>query len=343
MTSMSMRGSGDEIAELRAEIEKLKATTIRRRGWRRPLALLGSALLVVGMVAGVAGASGYGTADVTMVPLSPAYKLTSLTGSSIAAGKTLSLTVAGAPTPVPDDATTVQLTVSVVNSNGGQLNIYPAGNPSAPNGYVPWSGGVKATDSVNVNVGTKNQITIANNSFGTATVTVTETGYSVQVNAADISGAQGTAGQVLTNTGTGASWQDAGGPGFQTSFFGPNGPITANDFNPALLGTYTPPPGKYLVTFSGEVEDTSTTTSDFVQCSLDTQYDSIGSAIASVTPGAKWATIAISGMVDDSYAPGTIKFYCSTGSAVGTFTYGHMDLVQVSQANGDASFGAKRH
>src|SRR5690348_2229494 len=101
MATMSIQASGDEVAELPNEIKRLAAlveatpTKSRRRSWRRPIALAGTAILAVGMLAGVAGASG-STTEVNFVVLGPAKTI--LSNVAIAAHKFNSPVVIGGTT-----------------------------------------------------------------------------------------------------------------------------------------------------------------------------------------------------------------------------------------------------
>ena len=212
---MTYTSAGDlekTIAHLETEIEKLNAlvrppaTARRRRSWRRPMALVGVAVLAVGMLAGVAGASGT-TTNVTFVPLSPAKVI--LSNVNIGANKTSSAVVIGGTTTVPSNATTVQLTVTAKGASIGTLNFYPTLNPSGGSGQTlayPGSN-VAASTTIQENVGQASSLTFANSGIGTATVTAKITGYSTQVTAGDINGVGGTNGQVLTNDGAGgAAW-----------------------------------------------------------------------------------------------------------------------------------------
>lgn len=219
MTTMTLPGSDDEVAELRKQVEKLTALVeanptmkTRRRLVRRPLALVATAVLGVGAIAGVAGATG-STTEVSFVALSPAR--TVLSNASIAANKTNSPVVIGSTTTVPSNATAVQLTVTAKGASSGTLAFYPALNPSGGSGqslHYPGSNLV-ATTTIQENVGQAGELTFFNNGAGSATVTAKITGYSTQVTAGDINGVGGTSGQLLTNDGAGgAVWQDQAPP-----------------------------------------------------------------------------------------------------------------------------------
>jgi hypothetical protein len=195
-----------EIAELRAMIAELQADRRARRSLRKRVSIVAALALAAAMVTGVAGASGPSNTLLSFVSVSPAFKLA--TNANIAAGATGSYVVTGAATTVPTDATTVRLAVSVRGTKAGTLTVYPASNSTGGSGQsLSWTANGFAAGTLMENVGAANKVSFHNSSAAAATVTATITGYSTQVTASDINGAGGTSGQVLTNTGTGATWQ----------------------------------------------------------------------------------------------------------------------------------------
>jgi hypothetical protein len=195
-------------------------------------------VVLAGAFAGLASASpSTDTTNVKFTGLNPTK--TVLSAKSIAANASLPVIVAGGSTTVPTGTTTVRLQVTVKGSKAGTLTFYPTGNPGGSSGYfLAWTAGGSASGQILENVGQKDEVTFGNTSSGAAIVTAVITGYSSGVTAADVSpaGAQlgqvlmadglangvnwesitsnvisgdgGTAGQVLTNTGTGSAWQD---------------------------------------------------------------------------------------------------------------------------------------
>ncbi|MGN6723933.1 MAG: hypothetical protein ACTHJM_15090 [Marmoricola sp.] len=251
MTTMSMRVVGEEIAELRAQIEELQRAgqaetpTPNRamRRWRRPLGLAAIAALVVGMLAGVAGASG-STTSATIVPLAPAKKVTS--NVTIAAHKSYSVVVIGGTTTVPSNATTVALSVTAKGAAGGVVDLFPTQDSAAQQETVAYPAGPgSATVATASNPGQSGEVTFYNNGTGSVLLNATLTGYSTQVTAGDISAADGSAGQVLTADGNGgAAWQPV------APSFGGGGQRTLDQLNsssPTTIASVNVPAGTYAV------------------------------------------------------------------------------------------------
>ena len=310
MTSMSMQSAGDEIAELRNKIEKLEALvgtskSTRRRAVRRPMALVATAVLAVGMLAGVAGASGT-TTNVSFVALSPAKLL--LSNVSIVSKKTNSPVVIGGATTVPSDATTVELQVSAKSATAGTLDFYPALNPTGGSGQTlayP-SGNVLATATIQENVGQSGEVTIYNAGSATAVVTVKILGYSTQVTAGDINGVGGTAGQVLTNDGNGGtSWQTVG-----PSVSSKNGSRHIGYYAPSIVDAVNLHAGAYHVVGTYNL---SSTTVDIADCFLQAPDGSNGVVTFGVvgTPyaGAYYGSGTTQALMNLSSA-GTVYLYC---------------------------------
>jgi hypothetical protein len=180
-----------------------------RRSWRRGGAA--TLALVVGLALGAMGTgalaspSGGSTTNVSFVSLTPAFKL--LANRSFAANAQYSPVVIGGSTKVPTNATTVQIVVTASSKSGGDMGFWPTGNVNGRSGQIlSWGPGHTATMTIQENVGVANELTFANGN-GATTASATITGYSTQVTAADVSPVDGTAGQVLTNTGAGAEWR----------------------------------------------------------------------------------------------------------------------------------------
>lgn len=341
MTDMSMRASGDEIAELRTEIQMLKAAATagssrdRKRSWKRPIALVGTAILAVGMLAGVAGASG-STTNVKFIALSPAKTI--LSNVTIAAHKTNSPVVIGGSTTVPADATTVELAVSAKGPSIGTLNFYPALNPSGGSGQTlayPGSN-VVATTTIQENVGQSGELTFSNNGIGSAVVTAKIIGYSTQVTAGDINGVGGTAGQVLTNDGAGgASWQSQGqayssNSGNYVIF------LSTSSYTP--IGTLTVPAGTYAVNVSAEVQANSFGSTYQVGCELFSPANNYVQQTFATTTGD--AAISQTGVITTT--GGTITEGCLAYTPGATAGAANIVAVKVGSATGAVVNAARR-
>ncbi|MGN6723930.1 MAG: hypothetical protein ACTHJM_15075 [Marmoricola sp.] len=309
MATTSTSATSDDVAALRSEIESLRAlvaaTPSRERSWRRPLALVSAAILVVGMVAGVAGANGT-TTDVTFVPLSPAKAV--LNNASILAHKSTSPVVIGGTTTVPSNATAIQVVVSAKGAASGYINIYPALNPGAgiqSFGYP--SGNVATTDTINVNVGQSGELTFYNGGSGTSVVTAKITGYSTQVTAGDINGVGGTAGQVLTNDGVGgAAWQT---PGQAYTSSAGDQPLAFDA--PTLVDPVNVPAGSYhvIATF-----DAHAPTPDFADCWLRLPNGAVSQTAFGAIDTSFHGTYYGSGTVQmlATTSAGAITLYCES-------------------------------
>ena len=348
MTSTSIPSSSDEIAELRAEIQKLNrlvqataSTTNHQRSWRRPMALVATAVLAVGMLAGVAGASG-STTNVTFVPLSPAKLL--LSNTSIASHKSTSPVVIGAATTVPADATTVELTVSAKGATGGTLNFYPALNVAGGSGQTLTypSGSVLVSTTIQENVGQSGELTFYNGGSGTAVVTAKIIGYSTQVTAGDINGVGGSAGQVLTNTGSGAYWAPAGGSAYASTNF--NSAINlGTSLSWVTVASITVPAGLYLVSGSAVAFTPGTSTRTLCYLISPTGAEiNYGVADTSNTTTAA-ETMAMSGLLGTG--GGTINLECQDAFGHGNdyLNAPAINAVEVRSVSGTLTQNAPRN
>jgi hypothetical protein len=221
------------IARLESKIERLTALVDAgpprtRRRLRTPMVIAGVAVLSFGTWAGIAAATG-STTSVSFIALTTPKAV--LSNTAIATHKSSSPVVIGGTTTVPSNATTVQVKVSAKGTAAGTLNFYPAGNPSGASGQTLayTTATTPATTTIEENVGQSGELTIYNSGSGSATVTATIIGYSTQVTAGDISGLDGTSGQVLTNNGSGgASWQSPSGGGAATGSLQGNVAVSAS-------------------------------------------------------------------------------------------------------------------
>jgi hypothetical protein len=314
----------------------------RSRRWRQRTGLASVIVLLGTMTfALTADASSPPATDVPMVALAASHQVTG--GTTIGALKSVSFTVAGAPTPVPDDATTVQLYISITGSAGGLLEVYPAGNNTEGTRQVfGWLGGHNHQFAhLNVNVGTKNEVTFYNSSTGSATVSVNETAYSTyvspfyisptggnpgdvltntggttrwqQVSADNFSPNGGNPGDVLTNTGAGTAWQTPASPGVPTAYVGRHTAsvdLAVTNQVYAVVSTPTLPAGSYAVTATLVVQANG----DQVECAI-AGYQVLNFQGASTDTGGN-DTVAITDAVQLSApAPITIDCHDDDGTA----------------------------
>ena len=183
----------------------------RTAGWRRRsafgMAAVGLLALAVTVTDAVATPSPQAsTTNVAFVPLTPAFKL--FTNKAFTANLLYSPVVIGGTTKVPTNATTVELQVTATGRAAGSMTFYPTGNPAGGSGQaLSWVAGESISATIQENVGLADELTFANGPSA-STVSATILAYSTQVTDGDVSGLDGTSGQVLTNTGSGASWQN---------------------------------------------------------------------------------------------------------------------------------------
>jgi hypothetical protein len=246
---------------------------LRRSGDRvrrivgRPVGLIVSAAAIAAVITGIALADAGSPPGSGYVTVSPAHRILS---GTVGAGATLSEVAVGGSTTVPTNATAVQMTVTAKDTKAGSVQIFPAGDPTAGGATsVTFAAGTTATATVNETVGASSKISFKNTAAATVTVTATITGYSTQLTAANIAPDGGSSGQVLTNTGTGASWQNLP----QTKAFAQSqtelsGGVLLSNTSPTSVATVVVPAGSYVVTFTGTVFNGNDNSSDFFVCHL---------------------------------------------------------------------------
>jgi hypothetical protein len=299
--------------------------------WRRALfgfALLATAAISIGVTV-VAEASGGGsTTNVKFVQLTTPTNL--FTAKSFALNASHSAVVIGGTTRVPTNATTVELSVEAGGTAAGVMNFYPTGYVSGGSGqYLTWSAGGTNTGTIEENVGLSNEVTFAD-SGGAATATASIIGYSTQVTDGDVSGADGTSGQVLTNNGNGASWQAPPGAGYEAD----GGCCTHFDLTVAqqAIISLSLPAGSYNLTFATGINN-SGTAADTVTCEVQSPT---GSDPANggdhVLPG-EGTTMTISGLVSTS--GGKFTVYCGDDNGHGVFTGNYQTKLLATQLSSE--------
>jgi hypothetical protein len=296
----------------------------------------GAIALVAALGAGLteaANASGGGsTTNVSFVSLSTPHKL--LTNKAFTANASDSVVVIGGTTTVPSNATTVQLSVEAGGTTAGTLNFNPTGNLAGGSGQsLSWSAGGSDTQSIEENVGLSDELTFAL-SGGAAKVSATIIGYSTQVTDGDISPADGTTGQVLTNNGDGATWQDpGGGPGFggqSTSSF----PVNSSGLTEVALVNV--PAGAYDLSFTGDAYDYGSNP-DNVECYV---YSPSGDVIAYAgTSLVAGGDNELATAVVDSTSGGTFNVSCFDDNGLGQTDVGYdnwptLNAISLSSAGG---------
>jgi hypothetical protein len=233
------------------------ASTARPHGRRGRLAVLaGVAVLAGGTLVGASAAR----AGVISVP-----PKTLASAVTVAAHGTYAVTAIGGTTPVPTDATRVVLDATVTNPTAnGTLAAYPNGGTGAGADTLPFTAGHTKDGTFTERIGTHNMVRFRDNSSTAITLTITVVGYSTDVDASDVTATGGSAGQVLTNTGTGAAWQSVGHAYGVANRFGVV-PLTTSV---TTVASVTVPAGSYVVTFDTTIAGSSSTTPDNVACFL---------------------------------------------------------------------------
>jgi hypothetical protein len=285
---------------------------------------------VLGVAAGVgAVVAGIAVADSGNPPSAGYVSMTAakVFSGSIASGKTISGIAIGGVTTVPTNATAVKMTLAITSTQAGILIVYPTSDPTAPDSQNVSYGAGTTHVTIDGTVGAKDEINFHNAGNAAATVTVDDVGYSTQLTATNIAPDGGTSGQVLTNTGNGATWQTPS-PAFIGS--GPGGVVSAGDT--ATVGSLTVPAGDYVVTAMGDAGLQQGTAAAGL-CELlgpgnDTLQDGeIRLTPASVDPNEANVGIALQGVLSTS--GGTITLQCDS-------QFGGIDI------NGDSSIIATR-
>jgi hypothetical protein len=315
------------------------------RAWRRPIAIGAALAVTAGMSVGftmAANATGGGsTTDVSFVTVSPAYKL--LTARSMSTNSSLNEVVIGGRTTVPTNATTVELSVEAGGTTAGVMNFYPTGNSGGGSGqFLQWSGGGTDTQTIQENVGASDELTF-NLVGATAKVTATIVGYSTQVTDGDVSGLDGTGGQVLTNNGSGgAAWQGpTGGPAASDQN---QSEVQLNNNTYTTVASLTVPAGTYEVSFTGDAINLSNS-SDGVFCLLRSPSDAyVNYAGLSDLPPDQSADMATQGL--DQTTGGTFTMQCAdyngANTVMGWNNDSTLDAVQVSGGSGSVTNGLKQ-
>lgn len=265
-------------------------------------------------------------------PVTPTHTLQNNT--AVAANKSVSPVVSGSATTVPTDATRVQVAVSLTGElSSGTLKAYPNGNPAGVGGSLAFTANTPVSTTMLVAPGMANKVIFLNQSSGSVKLTVKITGYTTDVYATDINGAGGSAGQVLTNTGAGATWQT---PAASHAYgLANNFAIVGVSTTQTVVAQLAVPAGGYDVTFNATFS-ASTAAPDYAVCTL---YSPANATVAVVYTGADSAfvqtTITAQGLVN-SPTGGTISVRCSDSYSAGSMYYPTLIATAVRTTTGSA-------
>jgi hypothetical protein len=154
--------------------------------------------------------------------------------------------------------------------------------------------------------GMANKVVFLNQSAGSLRLTVKITGYTTDVYASDINGAGGSPGQVLTNTGTGATWQ---APAPSRAYgLANNFTITALSYSGAVVAQLAVPAGSYQVTFNGTMT-AGTVDPDATVCYLYTPANTVVTEVYTEADLNTQTTVTAQGLVSAA-SGGTITVKC---------------------------------
>jgi hypothetical protein len=220
-------------------------------------------------IAAVSGAGALAAAMLLNLPSSAASVVaitphTLQNNTTVGANKSVSPVVLGGATTVPTDATRVRMSVSFTGKANGALLVYPANSSGIiTNGLpVPFTANQNVAVGLTPRIGIQNKITFLNQSSSTLVLTVKITGYSTDIDSTDVTGRNGSPGEVLTNTGLGADWE----PVSHAYAAAPTGFVPVGRTS-TLVASLTVPAGSYMATFSGTLFATNASESS-VSCSL---------------------------------------------------------------------------
>jgi hypothetical protein len=279
--------------------------------WVRRGVVVAALAVGAGLLVGVSGASSPPSVDVNFSPLVPTKKVFS---GTIGGNANKVVVVSGGTTTVPSNATTIQMNVTSKGTKAGTLTFSPNGNPSGSSGQtVSWGAGGSGANIITTDVGQKNAVAIHNASAATATVVVTILGYSTDVEVDDISSQGGATGQVLTDTGASAAWQD---PQLPSAYFARNSSYFNLSSAYSTITSVTVPAGRYQVEAMSTGYYSNQPSGYFSCVLLGPTGGSMGERFGNVDQTAIYnASLAINGLVQTT--GGTITLRCKvwTGAA----------------------------
>lgn len=309
-----------------------RAPESHRPSWRRRVAMASVTAMSAIALVSVAGAAP--TTDTTAVDFVAIPAKTVMGSNSIPAGKTESAVVIDGSTTVPSNATTVQIQATVKGTANGTISFFPAGNEAGGAGHtLSWNAGQTVTGITAENVGMSNKVSVKNLSAKAAVVTLKLIGYSTQVTAGGINGSGGSPGQVLTNTGAGATWQT---------------PSTAHGLNNAAyvalapssltqVAALTVPAGSYAVSYAGDFYNQNSS-DQLVFCKMNSPSGSQMTANYGSASTGLDESLAMQGLLKTS--GGTIRVLCQPSAVNAFIGYNTLQAVQVGAVAGNFTTGS---
>lgn len=270
-----------------------------RRGVRRTALV---ALPILAAVSAFLATTGLAGAKVISIP-----PTTIVNNVTLASNGQVSPVVIAGSTTVPSDATRVQMAVTISGATAsGKVSVAAAGSPVSEK--VAYISGMTTNANVYQPVGLNNKDTFTNLGTKGIKLTVQIIGYSTEVRTTDISPANGTAGQVLTNTGTGAAWQPVS-HAYGTAYLYDYTVLTKSA---QTVESVTVPAGSYQVSFITTIAElTASSQPDFVECDLFSPGGgaNFGLGSGNTDTSNTYSTISVQGLVATA-AGGPISAEC---------------------------------
>jgi hypothetical protein len=313
------------VALITIKVERTPRAFDAMLGWRRRRQIMVAGIAIGALVSAFFVSTGLAQASVVSIP--PRTIASDITVPSYAG---VQLVAAGGSTAVPTGATRVVLSVSLSGAtSNGKVGAYPTGSPSLGSGtLLSYAAGDTVAATFTERVGLWNKVTFVNHGTGAISATVKVVGYSTDVRASDISPYDGAAGQVLTNTGSGAAWQFAGHAyGIANAFTTP-----ALTTSATTVASVTVPSGSYVVTFSSTIAGTSASTDNVGCYLLSPANDQLSAGYGNTNANNDQSVITMQGLVNTS--GGTIIVQCVDSDATATAVYPTLIANSVGTVNG---------
>lgn len=294
----------------------------QRRAGRWLLALGATLSVLIGVFV---TATGLANASVVSIP-----PKTIANNVTVPGGGSLPLVVSGGSTTVPTDATRVVFSATVTGATASGSVTANATGSGGSGDYVHYTSGSTATGTLTEPVGLSNQVSFRNTGANSINLKINITGYSTEVRAGDISPTGGSAGQVLTNTGTGAAWQPAG------HSYGVTNPFSVQALNTGLttVASVAVPAGSYVVTFSTTIAGSTSANPDNVGCYLFSPAgNELNAAYGNTYATDDQSVITMQGLVSAS-SGGTVSAQCVDSDASASAFYPTLIASSTGVTNG---------